>query len=60
MKNDRTIPSDKPNIKLLVNKKQTRMLTDVRVSVVTNVTKKEVEKILKYGHVARKYSVCGI
>jgi hypothetical protein len=45
---DRTIPNNKPDIKIRDNEKGTCMLIDVAISGDRNVIKKEAEKILKY------------
>jgi len=45
---DRTIPNNKPDIKIHDNKQGTYMLIDVAISGDRNVIKKEGEKILKY------------
>jgi hypothetical protein len=45
---DKTIPNNKPDIKIGDNEKRTCMLIDVAISVDRNVIKKEAEKILKY------------
>jgi hypothetical protein len=47
---DRTIPSNKPDITIRGNKKETCMLIDVAISGKGNMIKKEAEKILKYKH----------
>jgi hypothetical protein len=47
---DRTIPNNKPDIRICDNAKGTCVLVDVAVSVDTNVMKKEAEKILQYKH----------
>jgi len=48
VKNDRTIPSNKPDIIIPDNEKRTCMIIDVAISGERNVNKKEAEKILKY------------
>jgi hypothetical protein len=48
VKTDRTIPSNKPDIIIRDNEKETCMLIDVAISGDRNVIKKEAEKILKY------------
>jgi hypothetical protein len=45
---DRTIPNNKPDIKIRDNEKRTCMLIDVAISGDRNVIKKDAEKILKY------------
>jgi hypothetical protein len=45
---DRTIPSNKPDIIICDNEKETCMLIDVAISGDRNVRKKEAEKMLKY------------
>ena len=48
VENDRTIPSNKPDIIIRDNEKGTYMLIDVAISGDRNVIKREAEKILKY------------
>ena len=48
VRNDRTIPNNKLDIKIRDNKKVTCMLIDVAISGGRNMIKKEAEKILKY------------
>jgi len=45
---DRTVPNNKPDIKIRDNEKGTCMLIDVAISGDRNVIKKEAETILKY------------
>jgi len=45
---DRTIPNNKPDIKISDNEKGTCALIDVAISGDRNVIKKEADKILKY------------
>ena len=45
---DRTIPSNKPDIIIRNNEKETCMLIDVAISGDRNVIKKETKKILKH------------
>jgi len=45
---DRTIPNNKPDIRIRDNEKGTCMLIDVAISRERNMIKKEAEKILKY------------
>ena len=45
---NRTIPNNKPDIKIRDNEKGTCMLIEVAISGDRNVIKKEAEKILKY------------
>jgi len=45
---DRTVPNNKPDIKIRDNEKGTCMLINVAISGDRNVIKKESEKILKY------------
>jgi ribosome-associated translation inhibitor RaiA len=45
---DRTIPNNKPDIKIRDNEERTYMLIDVAISRDRNVIKKEAERILKY------------
>ena len=48
LRNDRTIPSNKPDIIIRDNRKGTCMLIDVAIPGDRNVINKEAEKILKY------------
>ena len=48
LQTDRTIPNNKPDIKIRDNEKGTCMLIDVAISGDGNVIKKEAEKILNY------------
>jgi hypothetical protein len=48
LQTDRTIPSNKIDIIIHDNEKETCMLMDVAISGDRNVIKKEIEKILKY------------
>jgi len=45
---DRTIPSNKPDIIIRDNEKETCMLVDVAISGDRNMIKKEAEKIITY------------
>jgi len=47
VRNDRTIPNNKPDIIIRDNKKGICMLIDVAINGDSNVIKKEGEKILK-------------
>jgi len=48
VRNDRTIPNNKPDMIIRDNKKGTCMLKDAAIPGDRNVIKKEAEKILKY------------
>ena len=48
MRNDRTIPNNKPDIIIHNNERGACMLIDVAIPGDRNVIKKEAEKILKY------------
>jgi hypothetical protein len=48
VRTDRTIPNNKPDIRIRDNERRTCMLIDVAISRDRNVIKKEVENILKY------------
>ena len=48
MRNDRTIPNNKPDIIIRDNKKGICMLIDVPINGDSNVIKKESEEILKH------------
>ena len=48
VKTDRTIPNNKPHIKICDNEKGTCMLIDSGISGDRNLIKNEAEKILKY------------
>jgi hypothetical protein len=45
---DRTIPNNKPDIKIWDNEEGTCMLIDVAIPGASNVIKKEAEKVIKY------------
>ena len=45
---DKTIPNNKPDVIIRVNKKETCMLIDIAIPGDRNVIKKVAEKILKY------------
>jgi len=48
LQTDRTVPNNKPDIRIRDNEKGTCMLIDVAISGGRSVIKKEAEKILKY------------
>jgi hypothetical protein len=48
MRNDRTVPNNKPGIIIRENKKGRRMLISVAIPGDRNVNKNETDKMLKY------------
>jgi len=54
VKNERTIPINKPDIIIRDYEKGTCMLIDVAISEDRNMIKKESEKILKYKDLTRE------